>query len=154
MSDRPRPFTAKQRRFVEEYLIDLNASQAAVRAGYSPKGAGVTGHKTLKMPHVAAAVAAAMAKRAEEAKLSADWVLEGLRLNYDRAMQAEPVMVRQGDRMVESGEFVYDGSVANRALELIGKHLGMFTDKVQHSGPDGGPHEVRVVHEIVDPSAG
>jgi len=53
-----KPLTPKQQRFVDEYLVDLNATQAAIRAGYSPRTAYQQGHETLKKPEVAAAIQA------------------------------------------------------------------------------------------------
>ena len=70
--------TEKQRRFVAEYLVDLNATQAAIRAGYSRKTAHVTGHETLKKPEVSAAVQASMAARAERTNITQDRVLQEL----------------------------------------------------------------------------
>ncbi len=112
--------TAKRRRFVLEYLIDLNATQAAIRAGYSPKTAMQQGSWLLSNVDVAAAVAEAQAKKAEELNLDHEWVLRRLIENVERAMQTEPVRDRDGN---PTGEYVYEGAVANRALELLGKHL-------------------------------
>lgn len=67
--------TAKQRRFVEEYLVDLNATQAAIRSGYSEKTAYSVGHENLSKPDIATAIAEAQAKRSERTKVDADWVL-------------------------------------------------------------------------------
>lgn len=67
--------TDKQRAFVEEYLVDLNATQAAIRAGYSEATAYSIGHENLGKPHVADAIAAAMAKRSEETGITAEKVL-------------------------------------------------------------------------------
>jgi phage terminase small subunit len=72
--------TGKQGRFVAEYLIDLNATQAAVRAGYSPKVAYRQGFENLRKPQVEAALAAAMAARAQRVELSADAVLREIAL--------------------------------------------------------------------------
>lgn len=70
--------TAKQQRFVEEYLIDLNATQAAIRAGYSAKTAEQQGHQLLKKTLVAEAVAEARAKLSERAEITQDMVLREL----------------------------------------------------------------------------
>ncbi|WP_424924373.1 terminase small subunit [Alloalcanivorax xenomutans] len=70
--------TDKQARFVEEYLIDLNATQAAIRAGYSEKTARQTGNENLTKPDVAAAIAEAKAKRSERTNVDADWLLKRL----------------------------------------------------------------------------
>lgn len=67
--------TPKQQLFVEEYLIDLNATQAAIRAGYSAKTAHVIGHENLNKPEIAAAVGKAQADRNERTRVDADWVL-------------------------------------------------------------------------------
>lgn len=128
--------TPRQGRFVEEYLKDLNATQAAIRAGYSAKTADVQGPRLLGNVRVGAAIAAGKAARTKRAELSADWVLRNLRKNLQRALQAEPVLDSKGE---PTGEYVYAGSVANRALELIGKHLGMFVERHEVTGKDGQP---------------
>lgn len=70
--------TAKQARFVEEYLIDLNATQAAIRAGYAEKGASVEGARLLANAKVGEAVAAGLKARSERTQIDADWVLTRL----------------------------------------------------------------------------
>ncbi len=124
MSDKP--LTEKQARFVAEYLIDLNATQAAIRAGYSEKTARAAGCRLLAHPDIAASVAEAQEERAERTELSQDWVITQLVENVHRAMIAVAVRDREGN---ETGEWTYQGSVANRALELLGKHLGMFVER-------------------------
>lgn len=134
--------TPKQQRFVDEYLIDLNATQAAIRAGYSRATARVIGAENLTKPAVAAAIATRQQVRAEQSELNEQWILDRLKENVHRAMQAEPVRDREGN---PTGEYLYAGNVANKALELIGKHRGMFVDRseVKHSGK----FEVRVRFE-------
>ena len=68
--------TAKQQRFVEEYLVDLNATQAAIRAGYSEETAGSIGHENLMKPEIAAAIVAAQAERSNRTAITADKVLQ------------------------------------------------------------------------------
>lgn len=120
--------TPKQERFVAEYLIDLNATQAAIRAGYSAKTAYSIGQENLTKPEIAAALEKAQEKRAERTELSQDWVLDRLREIAERTMQAEAVKDSQGET---TGEYRFDASGANRSLELIGKHLGMFVERVK-----------------------
>jgi phage terminase small subunit len=138
--------TPKQQRFVDEYLVDLNATQAAIRAGYSQKTARAIGAENLTKPDIAAAIEASRAKATEKAELSVGWVLESLRAVAKRCMQSEPVLDKRGDPvMVEtpSGDlapaYTFQAPAANRSLELLGKYLGMFPDKVEHTGKDGGP---------------
>jgi phage terminase small subunit len=132
----------KQARFVEEYLIDLNATQAAIRAGYSPKTAEQQGSRLLGNAKVSVAIHAARAAREERTQITQDWVLSRLVENVERSMQAEPVRDAEGE---PTGEYTYQGAVANKALELIGKHLGMFKDETRHTG------EVRFVLDIPRP---
>ncbi len=70
-----RKLTPRQARFVDEYLIDLNGTQAAIRAGYSAKGAPVRAAELLTNRNVAEAVAEAQAKRSERTQVDADRVL-------------------------------------------------------------------------------
>jgi len=127
--------TPKQARFVDEYLIDLNATQAAIRAGYSAKTAKQIGSRLLTNVDVASAVSARQAERSSAADTSEQWVIDRLRENVERSMVAVPVMIFDHDKkqMVESGEYQYAGAVANKALELIGKHRGMFKERVEHT---------------------
>jgi phage terminase small subunit len=115
--------TPKQERFVQEYLKDLNAAAAARRAGYSAKTADMIGYQLLQKTTVSEAIVAAKAERARRCKLTATWVI--------RRLRREAIKARSPAARV-------------RALELLGKHLGLFVDR----------HEVnmgqRVVVEIVE----
>lgn len=120
--------TPKQKRFVEEYLVDLNATQAASRAGYKD---GNIGRQLITKNNVAKAIAAGMKACTKRTEITQEWVLETLRENVERAMQHEPVIVNG----VKTGEYVYQGAVASRALELIGKHIGMFIERKEIGKP-------------------
>lgn len=174
--------TDKQALFVREYLVDLNATQAAIRAGYSERTAKAIGHENLTKLDVASAIEAAMAKRAERTEITQDKVLKELAkigftdlsavvswgtkevaVGYDDegrqlppAQLADAVLVRHelapyveavpSDELPEAAR----GAVAEvsltkdglkikmhdkrAALQDIGRHLGMFKDKVEHSG--------------------
>src|SRR5690606_37899496 len=98
--------TPKQQRFVEEYLVDLNATQAAIRAGYSEKTAHSQGPRLLENVEISKAVAAAFASRSERVQVTQDWVISRLVDNVERAMTAEPVRDREGN---ETGVYVYNG---------------------------------------------
>lgn len=130
----------KQQRFVEEYLCDLNATQAAIRAGYSERTAYSQGQRLLKHAEVQKAIIEGQQKRAERVELSQDWVLARLIENVERSMQAEPVLDSDG---IPTGEYKYAGNWANKALELLGKHLGMFVERHEVTGKGGGPIETR-----------
>lgn len=154
--------TAKQARFVEEYLIDLNATQAAIRAGYSEATARSIGAENLTKPDILEAITEAQAKRSERTKIDADYVLQRLvaidQMDVldimDDKMQMRPLsewpqVWRQFINNVESIE-LSDGEgwlkkikwpdkVKN--LELLGKHVavGAFKDKIEHSGDPNNP---------------
>jgi phage terminase small subunit len=120
------PLTPKQKRFVEEYLIDLNATQAAIRAGFSSRNADKIGSQLLGKTRVRAEIDAQLSARSVRTQITQDYVLQRLRENVERSMQAEPVFDKLGK---PTGEYVYQGAVANGALSLLGKHLAMFTEK-------------------------
>ena len=124
--------SAKQEMFCKEYLIDLNATQAAIRAGYSAKTAKSQGNRLLTNVDILARVKELKEKRADELELDAYWVLKRLKDISDRAMQAEPVMTFDPGlgELVETGEYEFDSTGANKATELIGKHIGMFDPKL------------------------
>lgn len=126
--------TNKQKLFVNEYLIDLNATQAAIRAGYSAKTAYSIGEEILKKPEVSASIQEAMDKRAEKAQITAAEVLEGIKRVVARCEQAEPVLDKDGQ---PTGEYVFQANAALKGFELLGKHLKLFTEKVEHSGDVG-----------------
>lgn len=132
--------TPKQSLFVKEYLIDLNATQAAIRAGYSEKTAQEQGSRLLSNVIVSQAVNQAQAERSEKLEVTADWVLERLKLISDRCVQGEPVLDREGN---PTGEWRFDSSGANKATELIGKHLGMFIERKEITGRDGQPIQIK-----------
>lgn len=129
--------TDQQAAFCEEYLLDLNATQAAKRAGYAAASANRQGSRLLTYDGIRARIAALMDARSQRTLVNADFVIGGLLENVHRCQQAQPVMVYDA----ESGEMVqkhdsegravydFDSQGANKALELLGRHLGMFIDK-------------------------
>lgn len=126
--------TDKQTAFVREYLVDLNATQAATRAGYSERTASRIGPELLGKPCVREAIEKAQVKRAQRVEVTQDYVINNLVEIVERTMQRAPVTNRKGEQVTdEEGRNVwcFDAKAANKALELLGKHLGVFTDKVQ-----------------------
>lgn len=168
MSDRP--LTPKQQMFVREYLVDLNASAAYKRAGYAAKGnvAEVNASRLLRNAQVAKAVQAAKAERAQRVNIDADQVVLNILEIGQRCMQRVPVMVGQGKDRKQAmtmatdpdtgeecmvGVWTFDAQGALRAQELLGKHLKMFTDKVEVTGANGkdlfGPDQLlRMAEEV------
>lgn len=148
--------TDKQAAFVREYLVDLNATQAAIRAGYSERTASRIGPQLFGKNWVREAIEKAQAKRARRVEVTQDYVLSNLVEVVERTMQRAPVTDRKGEQVTdEEGRAVwtFDAKGANRALELLGKHLGIFTDKIRAevSGPDGGPMASEIVVRFVEP---
>lgn len=109
----PAKLTAKQSRFAEEYLIDLNATQAAIRAGYSAKTARQAGAENLSKPNIASAVAEGAEKRVQKAEVTAHDVISGL---YREA-------TREGDGSSHSARV--------SAWGLLGKYHKLFTDRIE-----------------------
>jgi len=153
--------TPKQSLFVQEYLIDLNATQAAIRAGYSKDTAYSIGQENLKKPEIEIAIQAAMDKRAERTGLTADRVLQEIEsiafANIQDHVDYGPggVIIKSSDRdaaralsEVSQSETLTGTNIKVklhdklRALELAGKHLKLFTDQVDHSGTV--KHEVSI----------
>ena len=113
--------TAKQAQFVSEYLIDLNATQAAIRAGYSKASAKNSGYQNLHTEAVKEAISAAQAARAKRTLITQDAVLADLECIKRDAMETS--VDRAGNVSMNNH------SVAVKICELQGKHLGLFNDK-------------------------
>lgn len=162
----PRPLNPKQARFVEEYIVDLSATQAAIRAGYSERTAYSQGQRLLKHVEVQAAIQEAVRKRSARTEITADRVLqEYARIGLGdirevvtwegNTVTLKPSVELTDDVAAAIGE-VSQGSNGDlkvklhskvSALDSMAKHLGMFVERhrVEHSGeihtyklPDNG----------------
>lgn len=149
----PRKLSPKQARFVEEYLIDLNATQAAIRAGYSPNSARDIGNENLKKPNIYDEIARAMAERSRRTGVNQDRVVQELsRIAFINANDVidpkdasirpnakeddlaciQSVKVKKTDtEQVSTMEREIKLADKLKALELLGKHLGMWNDKAE-----------------------
>lgn len=158
--------TPKKRRFINEYLIDLNAAQAAIRTGYSKRTARAAGARLLTDVDVAAGIKAAQAALAERTAITQDKVIRELakigfsdcRKLYDQFGNLKPIHELDDDAAAalagieteqkasrETDDDESDQVILTtvrkvkrwdkvRALELLGKQLGMFVEHVEHSG--------------------
>lgn len=166
----------KQARFVDEYLIEPNAKQAAIRAGYSPRTAESQGSRLLSNVKVAAAIAERQEKRAAKVGLTQQRVLEevegiahsdvthyvfddianqlklapGAPLNAMRAVSSVKYRTRTDEDGNVTRECEFKLWDKPGMVKLAGRHLGIkgFFEKVELSGPDGGPVEVRAVKDM------
>lgn len=148
--------TEKQKRFMEEYLIDLNATQAAIRAGYSPATAKDIGCENLAKPNIRARIDQAMAERSKRTGVNADRVIMELAkiafINATDVIDTKTATVKanalpedtaaiqsvkvktsfsENSEMIEREIKMADKI---KALDLLGRHLGMFKDKLELSG--------------------
>ncbi len=169
--------TGLQALFVQEYIVDLNATAAVERAGYSAKTANAMAGKLMANPKIQSAIARAMKERSARTEITADKVLNELSRigfadikDYLQYKTAKTVVGRDketGDPIIDYGQIVdvidsseVDGRVIQEikiskdgtftfklhdkmaALDRLGKHLGMFVEKHELSGPGGGPVQV------------
>ena len=147
--------TSKQERFVNEYLVDLNATQAAIRAGYSRNTAATIGCENLRKPNVKQAIAEATLARRQRVEANQDDVIAGLCAiattsitdcvewdnNGQVTLKAKSELSQDASSAIANLHVNANGSAGVklysklRALELLGRHLGMFTDKrvVEHA---------------------
>lgn len=144
--------TAKQKRFIEEYLIDLNATQAAIRAGYSPNTAQEIGSENLSKPIIKNEIDKAIAERSRRTGISQERVLRELAkiafVNPNDVINFRDATVKMtsADNLATIASIkvktipTEDGDIEERevklydklkALDLLGKHLGMFNNKTE-----------------------
>ena len=164
--------TEKQERFCQEYLVDLNGTQAAIRAGYSPFCAGEQAARLLTNVSIRARIDELMAARSMRTEITAAVVIRELArvalVNPLDVISATDATVREDASIDQTAAIqsvkvkIVDGDISSierevklhdkvRALELLGKHLGMYTDKKELSGPGGGAVPVKLVVEYVKP---
>ena len=121
--------TDKQALFCQEYLVDLNATQAAIRAGYSKNSAEVIGHENLRKPNLQELITELKDKRSEAVEINAEWVLRQAVKLHERCMQeVTPVTDSKGNPVIDGeGRAVFEFNVSGAAkgLELAGRHVNV-----------------------------
>ena len=133
--------TAKQKCFVDEYLVDGNGTRAAIAAGYSEQTAYAIACENLTKPEIAAAVAAGQAAKAERCQISADEIIKGI---YDIAVacsKTAPIYDKKGNII---GQAPIDSANANRSWELLGKTKRLFVDRIEQE-------TTNVNYDVTDP---
>jgi len=128
--------TAKQQRFCDEYLIDLNATQAAIRAGYSARSARQIADRNMSNDDIKQYIAARMAEKESELIADQDEVLKYLTSVLRGESQSEEIVVEGiGDGCSEARTMQKAPSEKDRlkAAELLGKRYALFTDKVEQT---------------------
>ncbi len=120
--------TNKQELFCQQYVIDLNATQAAIRANYSEKTAGSIGNENLQKPEIQQRIQEIQKSLGDRLKITQESIIEDLVKIKDRCMQEEPVMKYDPVEkdMVETGEYKFDSTGALKATESLAKHIGFY----------------------------
>jgi len=156
----------KRERFCEEYLIDLNQTQAAIRAGYSPKTAKSIAHELMQVPSIRSRIDTALAERSKRTGINADRVLRELArmafVNAKDVIDLDSATIKSGAVKDDTAAIMSvkvktfptsDGEGVEReiriadklkALELLGRHLSMFTDNLNLTGEVG----VQIIDDI------
>lgn len=161
--DKSTGLTDKQEKFCQEYLIDLNGTQAAIRAGYSEDTAQEIASQNLSKLIIQNRVSELKKGLSEKTGITQEWVLNRFKEISDRCVQAVPVMrfdsvskqmVQATEEDPETGEMVglwtFDSSGANKATEMLGKHLGFFETDNKQKVPDSNIVSINIVKPIDD----
>ena len=155
--------TAKQERFAQEYLIDLNASRAAIRAGYSKKTARSQGQRLLTNADIRKFICEKRQALSAKTEITIELAIKALWDSAHRCLQLKPVLNSDGQQMIVDvpedlipvyGDTVaamvkHDPAAGHKALELVLRHLGAFPTKVELTGRGGGPIETKTA-DITD----
>ena len=150
MATKKAMLTARQQRFVDEYLKDLNATQAAIRAGYAAKTANANAARIMVSDGIQEAIEARKQTRVERVELEQDWVVNELRKVAQKCLHVEDDDGKPIANIVNVGV---------KALELLGRHQGIFIDKREITGKDGkdlvpeAPKGVLVVPGVMSEAA-
>ena len=124
--------TRKQELFCQEYIVDYNGTKAAIRAGYEERSARQMASRMLAKDNIRSRVRELQAEQVKRLAVSQDYVVQQLVSVYKKCSEPEQVMEWDGEahEYMATGKYTFDSKGANKALELLGKHLGMYQDKV------------------------
>jgi len=125
--------TDKQMAFCQEYIIDLNATQAAIRAGYSNRRAKEMGYQLLHKTTLSEEIHRLMDERSKRVELDADAVMKHLKNSLEHACK---------EVETENGTILANHAAYNKAIELAMRHNGMLIDRKEITGKDGGAIEL------------
>lgn len=160
--------TDKEERFKNEYIVILNGTKAAITAGYSEKTARSIASENLSKPHIQEAIQEAIDKRSKRTEVTADRVIKELaKLAFTNL--TDVIDTTGGVPKIKDLSGVKEEALAaistfseddkgkrsikmhdkTRALEMLGRHLKLFTDKTEHSGPDGNPINTNLTVEFI-----
>jgi phage terminase small subunit len=130
-----RKLTPKQQRFCEEYVIDLNATKAANRAGYSEKTSYSIGHENLSKPEISKRITELQAELSEKTDVDAEYVIRGFVELFNKCSGKELVEAHDNDGALRT-KMVFDPNGTHKALDSLGRHLGFYNDKLNldHGG--------------------
>lgn len=142
--------TVKQSLFCREYIVDLNASQAAIRSGYSAKCAKEQGYRLLTYAHIQERLSELIRSRESRLEITADYVIRTIVDTIQRCSQGQPILDRTGSPVFgpdaltgdERQLYKFDSAAVLRGAELLGRHLRLFSDRLEHTGPNDGPIEL------------
>lgn len=129
----------KQEKFCREFVVNFNATEAAINAGYSKKTATVQGSQLLTILKVQEFIKSLQTFQAEELEISAKYITENIKNIGERCMQAQPVLDKDGN---ETGEYEFDANAALKAQELLAKRIGYFEKDNNQRAPKNVTHRV------------
>lgn len=138
--------TPQQANFAQDFVRHFNITRAARNSGYSPKTSAQQGNALLKNPKVREAIGKLLTIRGEKLGLTAEWVLEQLKLAVEIGLAKAEFETRNGDETVKRKTL--DLGPAIRALELLGKNMSLWVDKVDHTSTDGSMSPARITEEM------
>lgn len=146
--------------FCREFVVDFDATKAALRIGHEEHGAAAAGKRYLSVPEVQREISLLTSMKSDRLKVTEDYTLHVLIDTVERCRQARPVLDKQGKRVfaeTPDGEiacaYQFNANAVLKGVELLGKHLKMFTDKIELTGKNGGKIETETTFTTAEEAA-